>query len=28
VKSQFERNSPGYHEGKVLQAERIGNTTT
>jgi hypothetical protein len=28
VKSQFERNSPGYYEGKNVTSGRISNTTT
>jgi sporulation protein YlmC with PRC-barrel domain len=28
VKSRFERNSPGYYEGKNVTSGRISNTTT
>ena len=28
VKSQYERNSPGYYEGKNVTSGRISNTTT
>ena len=28
VKSQFERNSPGYYKGKNVTSGRISNTTT